>query len=101
MSTWFRMQTLDLSLQSGFDRLYTLKELRTFNFSYMAHDLGMNEVEFMMEHWKKLRKVIGTIAIGAGQSELGNGGGGPGRPKVERHEIYIHRKWPLVQFCST
>ena len=107
MSTWFRMQTLRLSLQNGFDQLSTLKELRMFNFSYMDHDLGMAEVEFMMEHWKKLRKVIGTVAIGPGYSEMGTKGTGGGtgsgsgrQPKVERHEIYIHRKWPLVQFCS-
>ncbi|KAI8606188.1 hypothetical protein EDD21DRAFT_349349 [Dissophora ornata] len=33
--------------------------------------MGMNEVEFMMEHWKKLRKVIGTIGVG-----VYDGGGG-------------------------
>ncbi|KAG0006801.1 hypothetical protein BGZ65_003449 [Modicella reniformis] len=32
MSTWFRKETLELSLQNGFDRLDTLKELRMFNF---------------------------------------------------------------------
>ncbi|KAF9094937.1 hypothetical protein BGX27_001353 [Mortierella sp. AM989] len=30
-----------------------------------------------------------------GISEIENG-----KPKIERHEIYIHRKWPLVQFSS-
>ncbi|KAF9348826.1 hypothetical protein BGX26_012799 [Mortierella sp. AD094] len=144
LSTWFRMGTLELSLNKGFDRLETLKELRVFNFSYMAHDLGMSEVEFMMQHWTKLRKVVGTIGInvheeeasagsingsgsGAGtttatatgaQKKTGTGAGtgtdagtgtSPsgttkasrnGKPKIERHEIYIHRKWPLVQFSS-
>ncbi|KAF9381065.1 hypothetical protein BGX21_002193 [Mortierella sp. AD011] len=134
LSTWFRMGTLELSLNKGFDRLKTLKELRVFNFSYMAHDLGMGEVEFMMQHWTKLRKVVGTIGINVHEGEAGsaNGSGtstttgaqkktGPGsgtdvgaeacpsgttkasrngKPKIERHEIYIHRKWPLVQFSS-
>ncbi|KAG0248490.1 hypothetical protein BG011_010221 [Mortierella polycephala] len=114
MSTWLRTQTLELSLQSGFDQLRTLKELRVFNFSYMAHDLGMDEVEFMMEHWKKLRKVVGTIGLrvqekrysrgwGTNSESRRSGGGGVEGgmvPKVERHEIYIHRKWPLVHFSS-
>ncbi|KAF8939906.1 hypothetical protein BGZ58_008417 [Dissophora ornata] len=105
LSTWFRLETLDLSLSSGFDRLRTLQELREFNFSYMAHNLGMNEVEFMMEHWKKLRKVIGTIGVGVYDGGGGYNGNGRrvsgAKPKVERQEIYIHRKWPLVQFSST
>ncbi|KAF9178133.1 hypothetical protein BGZ51_003854 [Haplosporangium sp. Z 767] len=114
MSTWLRTETLELSLQSGFDRLRTLKELRVFNFSYMAHDLGMDEVEFMMEHWKRLRKVVGTIGLRVQEkrqsrgwdtnteSRRSRGGGVNGGmvPKVERHEIYIHRKWPLVHFSS-
>ncbi|KAG0365244.1 hypothetical protein BC939DRAFT_476882 [Gamsiella multidivaricata] len=111
MSTWFRIGTLDLSLRSGFGQLRTLKELQVFNFSYMAHDLGMNEVEFMMEHWKKLRRVVGTVGVGLDEdrdrrtdSGVEGEAGVHGRwlkPKVERHEIYIHRKWPLVQFSST
>ncbi|KAF9197119.1 hypothetical protein BGZ49_002614, partial [Haplosporangium sp. Z 27] len=70
LSTWFRMGTLELSLDKGFDRLKTLKELRVFNFSYMAHDLGMSEVEFMMQHWTKLRKVVGTIGISVHDGEV-------------------------------
>ncbi|KAG0203515.1 hypothetical protein BGX28_004235 [Mortierella sp. GBA30] len=139
-STWLRIGTLELSLPSGLGRLSSLKELRVFNFSYMAHDLGMEEVEFMMSHWIKLREVIGTIQSGvyndeeqeAGEEgdesegsrmemrtrtkmrtrtrsrtmsgagvEAGGGTKDGQRQKVERQDIYIHRRWPLVQFSSS
>ncbi|KAF9435789.1 hypothetical protein BGZ76_005521 [Entomortierella beljakovae] len=119
MSTWFRMFTLELSLEKGFGILKTLKDLRIFNFSYMSHDLGMNEVEFMMENWPRLRRIIGTIGtkvhdVDMAESVLGRGevekdtqssamnlrNNRAGKPKIERHELYIHRKWPLLQFSS-
>ncbi|KAG0046219.1 hypothetical protein BGZ83_008609 [Gryganskiella cystojenkinii] len=62
-STWLRRETLILSLQSGLSQLSTLRYLRVFNFSYMEHSLTVVEVEWMMEHWPRLRKVIGTIRV--------------------------------------
>ncbi|KAF9963946.1 hypothetical protein BGZ70_007087 [Mortierella alpina] len=113
LSTWFRIETLELSLASGLSELYRLKELRVFNFSYMCHDLGMEEVEYMMRHWKNLRTVIGTIhgyrdanrdkAVseeGDGPWRLGNAGART-RNTSGGQDLYMRRQWPLVQFNAS
>ncbi|CAO3566943.1 unnamed protein product [Mortierella alpina] len=113
LSTWFRIETLELSLASGLSELYRLKELRVFNFSYMSHDLGMEEVEYMMRHWKNLRTVIGTIhgyrdatrykAVSADGDEpwtVGNAGTRT-RNASGGLDLYMRRQWPLVQFNAS
>ncbi|KAF9907961.1 hypothetical protein BX616_000274 [Lobosporangium transversale] len=62
-STWRRTMTFTLSLKSGFETLETLKELREFSFNYMFHQLGLEEIEFMVKHWPKLRKVVGILRV--------------------------------------
>ncbi|KAI1302804.1 hypothetical protein EDD11_005562 [Mortierella claussenii] len=106
-STWLRVATLELSMNHGFDLFAALTELRVFNFSYMVHELGLREVDFMMQHWKKIRRVIGTIGTkehgsiavkgiqdGTGKSNWSR------RRTVESPEFYVHRNWPHVQFSS-
>jgi len=119
MSTWFRRQTLSLTLESGLDQLKTLKNLRVFNFSCMDHRLTVEEVEWMMEHWPRLRKVTGTIRVDVAralvssaridsQEERAEEGGEQAAvpfkttydPRIEQPEVYLHRKWPRVQFSK-
>ncbi|KAG0096625.1 hypothetical protein BGZ93_004232 [Podila epicladia] len=111
-STWFRTGTLELSLASGFGKLETLRDLCELNFSYMDHRLTMAEVEWMMAHWPCLRKVTGTIgaevevtegmeedeaeavavvAVAARESRT---------QRVDRHELYLQRRYPLVEFST-
>ncbi|KAF9319207.1 hypothetical protein BG003_009666 [Podila horticola] len=104
-STWFRTETLELSLASGFGKLETLRKLRELNFSYMDHRLTMVEVEWMMVHWPCLRKVTGTVgaevevaedmeqdeAVVARESR---------KQRVGRHELYLQRQYPLVEFST-
>ncbi|KAF9281177.1 hypothetical protein BGZ74_002444 [Mortierella antarctica] len=108
-STWFRTETLELSLVSGFGKLETLHELREFNFSYMDHRLTMAEVEWMMVHWPCLRKVTGTIGA---EVEVTEGmeeneavavvavARESRTQRVDRHELYLQRQYPLVEFST-
>ncbi|KAG0230245.1 hypothetical protein BGX31_005952 [Mortierella sp. GBA43] len=50
---------LDLRLTNGLDRLQTLSELK--HFSIGDQQLGMEEVEWMLMHWKKLKQVGGSL----------------------------------------
>ncbi|KAF9983213.1 hypothetical protein BGZ75_005319 [Mortierella antarctica] len=111
LSTWFRIETLELSLASGLSKLDRLKELRVFNFSYMSHDLGMEEVEYMMKHWNNLRTVIGTIHSyrdARRDKEMSEEGHEPWTLAGTRtrnasggQDQYIRRQWPLVQFNAS
>ncbi|KAF9953505.1 hypothetical protein BGZ72_005361 [Mortierella alpina] len=111
LSTWFRIATLELSLDSGLGQLTELTELRVFNFSYMCHDLGMEEVEYMMRHWKNLRTVVGTIhgyRDARRDKEVSGEGVGPCAQTETRtrtasggQDQYIRRQWPLVQFNAS
>ncbi|KAG0343313.1 hypothetical protein BG004_005411, partial [Podila humilis] len=115
-STWFRTGTLELSLDSGLSKLATLSRLREFNFSYMEHKLTMVEVEWMMKHWPCLRKVTGTIAPDAQPLARGEVEEEEEKEEIEqhrrkamtsnrkrvvdRHELYLQRHYPLVQFST-
>ncbi|KAG0259939.1 hypothetical protein BG011_002292 [Mortierella polycephala] len=50
---------LEMSLESGLGQLGTLKDLRVLNTSWMAMKIGPNEVQWMAEHWPKLRTFDG------------------------------------------
>ncbi|KAG0379574.1 hypothetical protein BGX24_012609 [Mortierella sp. AD032] len=51
--------TLDLTLESGFDQLETLKELEVFGFEGVGHHLDKAELNWMAEKWPKLRVMRG------------------------------------------
>ncbi|KAG0012078.1 hypothetical protein BGZ81_001780 [Podila clonocystis] len=109
-STWFRTETLELSLASGLGKLDTLRELRELNFSYMDHRLTMAEVEWMMAHWPCLRKVTGTVGAGVEvtegmeEDEAASVVAVMAREsriqRVDRHELYLQRQYPLVEFST-
>ncbi|KAF9566393.1 hypothetical protein EC968_003767 [Mortierella alpina] len=108
LSTWFRIETLELSLGSGLSELQRLKELRVFNFSYMCHDLGMDEVEYMMRHWKNLSTVIGTIHSyrdAKRDREVSEVGDEPLGTRTRSAsgglDLYLRRRWPLVHFNAS
>ncbi|KAF9170747.1 hypothetical protein BGX20_008573 [Mortierella sp. AD010] len=46
---------LEMSLESGLHKLAGLKELRELSLSYMNVRVGLKEVQWMVEHWPKLR----------------------------------------------
>ncbi|KAI9238982.1 MAG: hypothetical protein BYD32DRAFT_248582 [Podila humilis] len=101
-STWFRTETLELSLASGLGKLETLRELRELNFRFMDHRLTMAEVEWMMAHWPRLRKVTGTIGA---EVEIVEDEGevvseSRRTQRVDRHELYLQRQYPLVEFST-
>ncbi|KAF8986065.1 hypothetical protein BGZ46_009862 [Entomortierella lignicola] len=54
---------LDMSLESGLEKLAGLKELRELSISNMRTKLGLNEVKWMAENWPNLRVIRASSAI--------------------------------------
>ncbi|KAF9904985.1 hypothetical protein EC991_002167 [Linnemannia zychae] len=52
--------TLLLSLDSGVDRLGSLRELKEFGFEGVNHRIGKEELKWMVEAWPKLDHVTGV-----------------------------------------
>ncbi|KAG0259934.1 hypothetical protein BG011_002287 [Mortierella polycephala] len=50
---------LEMSLESGLGQLGTLKDLRVLNTNWMMTNIGPSEVQWMAEHWPKLRTFDG------------------------------------------
>ncbi|KAG0246499.1 hypothetical protein B0O80DRAFT_454099 [Mortierella sp. GBAus27b] len=50
---------LEISLRSGLDKLAGLKALETLDVSGMKTRVGLAEVQWMVEHWPKLRSIYG------------------------------------------
>lgn len=55
----FQYSCLPLSLESGLHLMSELKELVELNVEQMAHRIGLEEVQWMVAHWPRLRKIIG------------------------------------------
>ncbi|KAK3816351.1 MAG: hypothetical protein J3Q66DRAFT_342277 [Benniella sp.] len=53
-------RSLEVQLACGLDKLSTLSELRHFSVGD-RQSLGMEEVEWMLACWKKLRQIVGTL----------------------------------------
>lgn len=51
--------TLDLALETGLDRLSTLTQLEVFGFEGMDFKLGTPELEWMANHWPRLKVLRG------------------------------------------
>ncbi|KAF9143148.1 hypothetical protein BG015_000524 [Linnemannia schmuckeri] len=49
-----RLDTLELSLASGLDRLAPLKDLEIFGFQCVNHRIGKDELDWMTENWPKV-----------------------------------------------
>ncbi|KAF9905647.1 hypothetical protein EC991_001477 [Linnemannia zychae] len=50
---------LELSLASGLGELAGLKELEVLDVTQMAHRIGLEEIQWMVEHWPKLKRIDG------------------------------------------
>ncbi|KAK3811111.1 MAG: hypothetical protein J3Q66DRAFT_351059, partial [Benniella sp.] len=55
---------LEMSLESGLDRIAGLKELKELNVSYMRTRIGKQEIKWMLEQWPKLSVIYGLIEKG-------------------------------------
>jgi len=56
--------TLEFSLESGFDELASLRELRSITIKGNHHMIGAIELDWMAEHWPMLRLVSGVDRFG-------------------------------------
>ncbi|KAK3835680.1 MAG: hypothetical protein J3R72DRAFT_451065 [Linnemannia gamsii] len=52
--------TLELSLESGLDRLETLTKLEVFGFESLDHRIGKAELVWMASHWPRLKSMRGV-----------------------------------------
>ncbi|KAK3805829.1 MAG: hypothetical protein J3Q66DRAFT_422530 [Benniella sp.] len=52
-------ECLEMSLESGLDRLEGLKRLQVLNISLMATRIGQKEAQWMAEQWPKLHEIRG------------------------------------------
>ena len=48
-----------MTLESGLDEMADLQALRVLDLSYMDHEIGLPELEWMIEHWPTLRSAPG------------------------------------------
>ncbi|KAG0372166.1 hypothetical protein BGX24_000610 [Mortierella sp. AD032] len=51
--------TLELSLESGLDRLGVLKNLEMFGFECLNHRIGKKELDWMAKNWPRLKLMYG------------------------------------------
>ncbi|KAF9953558.1 hypothetical protein BGZ65_004604 [Modicella reniformis] len=50
---------LEMSLESGLDKLSGLKGLKELSVSHMSTKIGLKELQWMIEHWPRLRAIYG------------------------------------------
>lgn len=50
---------LEMSLESGLHKLAGLRELKELNVKLMGTRIGLEEVQWMVEHWPRLRAIYG------------------------------------------
>ncbi|KAG0222662.1 hypothetical protein B0O80DRAFT_503677 [Mortierella sp. GBAus27b] len=56
-------QGLKLRLECGLGKLSTLRSLHTIDFEYTAQHMDNPEIDWILEHWKSLRRMKGTRNI--------------------------------------
>ncbi|KAG0281738.1 hypothetical protein BGZ95_011656 [Linnemannia exigua] len=61
-SRWSVRSILDLSLNNGLGLLATLTELREFDFCQMYHNIGIEELKFMVKSWPRLEVIHGILS---------------------------------------
>ncbi|KAF9934232.1 hypothetical protein FBU30_002925 [Linnemannia zychae] len=62
-SRWSVRSVLDLGLNHGLGLLGSLTELREFDFCQMYHNIGLDEVKFMLKSWPKLEVMHGFLSL--------------------------------------
>lgn len=60
----YQWHSLEMTLESGFDELVSLKELEELEVRFMNHRIGIPELEWMIEHWPKLQAIHGLFHNG-------------------------------------
>ncbi|KAF9309010.1 hypothetical protein BG003_010309, partial [Podila horticola] len=55
----FQRQCLEMTLESGLDELFRLRELEMLNVGTMDHHIGVAELEWMSRSWPKLHIISG------------------------------------------
>ncbi|KAG0227844.1 hypothetical protein BGW41_003659 [Actinomortierella wolfii] len=55
----YQYECLDMTLENGLGMLHQLRQLRHLNVGRMASRIGPKEVEWMIEHWPRLRVIEG------------------------------------------
>lgn len=65
-----REDSLELTLESGMDRLSELKRLEVFAFEGTSHGVGKAELEWMAENWPRLRGLRGLNGWSRESKEL-------------------------------
>ncbi|KAG0315393.1 hypothetical protein BGZ97_008289 [Linnemannia gamsii] len=61
-SRWSVRSILDLSLNNGLGLLASLTELREFDFCQMYHNIGIEELKFMLKSWPRLEAMHGILS---------------------------------------
>ncbi|KAF9126238.1 hypothetical protein BGW39_006756 [Mortierella sp. 14UC] len=61
-SRWSVRSILDLSLNNGLGLLAPLTELREFDFCQMYHNIGIEELKFMVKSWPRLEVMHGILS---------------------------------------
>lgn len=59
----FQYDCLEMTLESGLDKLSGLKMLRELSISGMMVNMRAKDVQWMAEHWKVLRRIHGDILL--------------------------------------
>jgi len=60
----FQYDCLEMSLESGLDKLSGLKSLKELNIESLATKIGIKEVQWMVENWPKLSTIYGLDGRG-------------------------------------
>ncbi|KAG0246464.1 hypothetical protein B0O80DRAFT_454168 [Mortierella sp. GBAus27b] len=59
-----QIDCLEMSLESGLHRLSNLKKLKELSVECMKTRIGVKEVQWMVEHWPRLRVIHGLVEHG-------------------------------------
>lgn len=58
---FYQYYSLEMSIESGLEELGVLKEIRELDLRLINHKITVRELEWMVEHWPKLRTVKGLV----------------------------------------
>ncbi|KAK3835687.1 MAG: hypothetical protein J3R72DRAFT_451076 [Linnemannia gamsii] len=64
----YNPDTLELTLDSGLGQLASLKDLEMFGFEGCCHDIGLTELQWMIDSWPRLKSMRGLRRNGLATS---------------------------------
>ncbi|KAI1321479.1 hypothetical protein EDD11_005170 [Mortierella claussenii] len=62
-NTGYQTQCLELSLDKGLCAMEGLKELKVLKITRMDHRVGLDDLQWMCEHWPNLEAVYGLLKV--------------------------------------